>query len=343
MTSTPHPPDSADPSDRRNHALPAMMGTVTAWSLLPMGLHLSDAEHRPLLYNAWFRTGIIALTAIFLMAQHRRQLTDSRTIRAIARNTLTWPGCRLLLVASLGSLDHMCLAWSTRYIDVTVSAVLFETYPAVVILSSALMFRRERRYRPVTLQVALAVALSIAGAALAVASQEENPLNALLSGTHAMGAALALTGALGAGICTTGFRWAANLSRELAHQPGGEPHPQASELCLTILALLISSIPSAAITLAASSLVGETAATRRGAATALANGVIAGLGAVAFRKANLSTTNLGINTITSLIPALSIAWLVWIAGLPVPRLDLLAAGAAVTIAGNLLAIAGARR
>ena len=323
-------------------AIPAMLTAVAFWSLLPLGTHLSGAQHRPLIYNTWFRAGIIASTATFLMYRHRHQNNNLRTLRAVAHHCLTYPANRLLIIASLGSLDHLCFALSTRYIDVTVSTVLLETYPAIVILSSALLFRGEHRYHPITPRIGLAVILSIAGAALAVASQEHKSADALLSGTHALGAALALTGALGAGICTTGFRWAIDLSRELNNNPGRDRQPGITELWLAVLALLISSIPSAALSAAAAPLARETP-TRRGTSIALANGVTAGLGAIAFRKANLSTTNLGINTISSLIPALSIAWLVWAAEVPAPRPDLLAAGTAVTIAGNLLATAWAGR
>ena len=61
-----------------------------------------------------------------------------------------------------------------------------------------------------------------------------------------------------------------------------------------------------------------------------------GLAGTLVRKANLTTTNLGINAIAYGAPVLSLLWLYWIANTQVARWDYLILGAAVIIAANLL-------
>ena len=68
----------------------------------------------------------------------------------------------------------------------------------------------------------------------------------------------------------------------------------------------------------------------------VAGGIPIAFAWIAWRKANITTDNLGINALGFVTPIMSLFWLFWIAGDQVARWDYLAMGTAAVIAANLL-------
>ena len=113
------------------------------------------------------------------------------------------------------------------------------------------------------------------------------------------------------------FRWGADVRREvLAREDRGELDlsefrlsSESLELFCVVVAYAFSRVLSAPVNIVIGIAGGETVDTRL-LAFGLLSGLFAnGLGVVLFRKANLATSNLGVNALAYAIPVLSLLWL----------------------------------
>ena len=150
----------------------------------------------------------------------------------------------------------------------------------------------------------------------------------------AVGVALVLVAALGSSLCVFGLRWGVSLADELSRR---REDIRSLELGCAVLALFITSLVSVAF----NSVVGMASGERMefpACGVAAFTGAFAAVGAIAMRKANLVTDNLGVNAMSYFIPVLSLLLLLWIAGAEVVRLDYLAIGAMAIISSNLLVV-----
>ena len=68
----------------------------------------------------------------------------------------------------------------------------------------------------------------------------------------------------------------------------------------------------------------------------VAGGIPIAFAWIAWRKANITTDNLGINALGFVTPIMSLFWLFWIAQARVARWDYLVIGTAAVITANLL-------
>ena len=145
-----------------------MLVAVLAWSLLPLGISLSGGSLAPFLYGAWFCAGVSSASLVFLLIFHRPFFLDRNALCLIARRVFLWPDSGFLAVAVVGAFGVAFFPWSVRFVNVMVSAVLYEVHPVFLVLFLGWLFRHEGRYRRFTLGAFLPFLLSLAGVVLAV-------------------------------------------------------------------------------------------------------------------------------------------------------------------------------
>ena len=311
-----------------------MLVPVLAWSLLPLAVSLSGGFLTPFLYGAWFCAGVSSASLAFLLIFHGLFFLDRNALCLIVRRVFLWPDSRFLAVAVMGAFGVAFFPWSVRFVNVMVSAVLYEAYPILLVLFLGWLFRHEGRYRRFTPGAFLPFLLSLAGVVLAVASQTGEFMAIFLGWKSAVGVALVLVAALGSSLCVFGLRWGVSLADELSCR---REDIRSLELGCAVLALFITNLVSVAF----NSVVGMSSSERMGfpaSGVAVFTGAFAAVGAISMRKANLVTDNLGVNAIVYFVPVLSLLLLLWIAGAEVVRLDYLAIGATAIISSNLLVV-----
>ena len=71
----------------------------------------------------------------------------------------------------VGSLDLVLYAWSTQFIDVAITAALYETWPISLVILTGWLFRKEARYRKITTKTIFMFGVAILGMASVIASQ----------------------------------------------------------------------------------------------------------------------------------------------------------------------------
>ena len=179
----------------------------------------------------------------------------------------------------------------------------------LIALFTGWLFRREERYRKITLSSGFLFALAIAGSASVVVSQSAgfavfgNPATPAL----AAGFGLVLGSVFLAVLSSFGFRWASVLASGLAETR--REKKESLELFSMVLGLALCNVANFPLTLMIGILLGETVETPAVFVGAAGGFLAWGVGSIAWRWANLVALNLELNAIMYLSPAMALAWL----------------------------------
>ena len=321
----------------RSVNLPAtgyMSAAVLIFSLIPLVIVGVDGAENPFLFNAGWRLGASVGCVPVLLIFWRTLILDHRVLLFSLRSTVSWA----IFGGAVGCFDYGFFTWSTRFVDVSVSAILFELWPIPFVLIVARFLGDAYGYSRNLPIVIPFMAVAFVGLVLVVASQTESIGGiADVSSLEGMqGVALAIAAALLGSLGACSLIWGRNLASQLASR--GVTHRNRSSLVLfgAILGFGISSFWGAA----ANTVVGVLYADQTSFEVFPA-GVIIGIlfqasAAILQRKANLSTHNLGINALGYTIPILSLTWLWIFSDINVLRPEYLIIGATAIVAANLL-------
>ena len=323
-----------------------MVIAVMSFSLIPLVVYVSGGSQAPLIFNAWFRAGIMLGSFSFLLVFYHRTFLDRNVLLLVWARVYRWPDNKFLLGTVLSTLEFVFLSWSVKYLDITTAAILFETWPVWVILLASWVFREEERYRKITFTTMMLVALSLAGFVFAIASQTSDllGLDRIVLGRWIIGVVLVVLATAIGSFSVFGLKWGVDSRR--AVNPGVDSG--SLDLCFAVLAFSIASVVSATVSLIVGLASGESligvppvspifGLSLGAPLIALLGGICTYVvGTIAWRKANLTTDNLGINAVAFVTPILSLFWLYWLAQADVARWDFLTIGTAAVISANLL-------
>jgi hypothetical protein len=144
---------------------------------------------------------------------YRSLILNCANLRVIARRIID-PKIGLSIVANF---NLAFFAWSTRFVDVSVTAILFEIWPIYIILITARLFRGDTRYREITSEMVLLLALGLIGFAFVVGGQAGGFADIQTGGLSLLivGVVLAVFGAIATSFSAFGFRWGTDVASEL--------------------------------------------------------------------------------------------------------------------------------
>ena len=151
---------------RNQMAIGLMLGYVVLQSIVPLFIALGGGGS-PFIFNAAWVVGGLAGCALILPIVSHRMLFSREVWKVV--------GARMLSFAMLwwvaGFLSLGLYALSTQFIDVSVAATLYETWPIFLVILTAWLFRKEARYRKITAKTIIMFGFAILGIALVIASQ----------------------------------------------------------------------------------------------------------------------------------------------------------------------------
>ena len=127
---------------------------------------------------------------MFLLIFYRGTLLDRRVLSLVVQHVQSWP----MIWMIISTFEFALFIWSVKFIDIAVAAILYETWPVLLIFLTAWLFREEVRYRRISLTKWLLVLLSMAGFSFALASQTADfgSLRDIFSDGSYVGAILAI-------------------------------------------------------------------------------------------------------------------------------------------------------
>ena len=311
-----------------------MLLAVTLFSSLPLVIAWGGGGKIPFLFNASMNAGIALGCLVFITILYHRLVFNATNLRVIARRAFDVK----IALSVAANFNFAFFAWSTRFVDVSVAAILFETWPLFFILLMARLYRGETRYRALDLEMVFLLALGLAGFAFVVVGQAGG-LAGIQTGNLSVvviGVTLAVLGAIATSFTAFGFRWGTDVVHEIPSEARSEIGEHSLEMFGVLVAFLIANTLAAVLNAFAGMSNGEVMDSRTLLIAVVVGGAVNGIANVAWRKANLTTNNPGINALAYATPLFSLVWLFLFTHVKPESPDYLVAGAVGIITVNLL-------
>ena len=315
------------------HPAVYMMMAVAAFSATPVLFNLGDAGESPFLFTSIYQGSTVMglVTAILFI---NKKLSLKWAVNEVIKSRYK---TILMLISVIGSCGFVLFAWGFAFVDVSIAAVLYETWPIFLIFLMSRLFRDTKRYRPITLDTWIFAVLALAGVALVILSHNDARPSLLEIGnnfTHPktlFGAILVLTAAIcGAARIACTLKVGNLLAKEHSHSEDRREEI-AFASAMTCICVIIAGGVFCLIGLFA----GEEISSPQ-LIYAIMSGIANSIGIVTLRTANLATKNLGLNSLAYATPLLTLIWLWVLSLLDVSHLDYLIIGAMGIVAANLL-------
>lgn len=320
-------------SNRNRIAIGFMLAAVIGYSLIPLAIALSGGEENPFFFNAAMNVGICVGLIVFLATAYRSQVQNGEVLKLVRRRAYSWP---FALVAA-NNFGYAMFALSSRFIDISVTAILYEVSPIFVILLTAWLFRKEKRFNKLNQATLGLTFLAFFGVGFVIASQTGGfgDFNNLSLMPLTFGALLAVAAAILASFSAVGLKWGVDLSKEIPIDARQNRPDSLIELFCVVVAGVIANCVAIPLSVLAGLANGETLSR-----DILMIGLVAGVFAnaiptILWRLSNVLTSDLGVYAIGYLAPIFALAWL-FAFSLVEAQPDFLIIGAAGIIAANLL-------
>ena len=323
----------ANGRSRNRVAIGFMLAAVVGYSLIPLAIALSGGAENPFYFNASMNVGICVGLMAFLATAYRSQIRNKEVLNLVRRRAYSLP----FALVAVNNFGYAMFALSARFIDISVTAILYEISPIFVILLTAWLFRDEKRFNRLNQATLGLTLLAFFGVGFVIASQTGGFGNfdnlSLLP--LAFGALLAVAAAILASFSAVGLKWGVDLSEEIPPDARQDKSDSLIELFCVVVAGVIANCVAIPLSVLAGLANGETLSGDIWA-IGLAAGVFANAApTILWRMSNLLTTDLGVYAIGYLAPIFALAWL-FAFSLVEARPDFLIIGAAGIIAANLL-------
>ena len=314
-----------------------MLMAVLFFSLAPVFIHGGEGHKAPFIYNSVKAIFAVIGIFIFLIVFYYRQLFDCKIWSAVNRNWRKWS----LMGVLLGAFNYAVFGWSLKYADVSVAAVLYETWPIWMILLTGAIFKGENRYENVGSFGWAFLLMGFAGLVFVILSQTDDvsfaketiPLFHLF-----LGVLLALVSAgLSAMQVGCSIRWGADVLEDVPEHKQKETGRDLT-VFFALMATLLGNIPAIIVGVALGTWGGHNEVVEvDNMIVAAAHGFFILVPAlILFRAANLATTKLEINAMSYATPIFTLAWLAILGYINVPKTDWLIIGAMGVVAANAL-------
>ena len=260
-----------------------MLTAVICISLTPLWIAWSNGGNNPFFFNAVLRLDVAIVFGIYLWTSYRHFLLDSEVMSLLRQRIFSW----LILFTIIGSFDFAAFAWATRFVDISIAAILFELWAVFIIFFMHYLYKNEKIYKKIDSMTIILIMFGFAGVAFIISSQS-GKLNYLASGSlpeFTLGLLLAVIGAVISAFAAFNFRWSTNLSSEIV--ANSEVHDvQSLNVFAALFAYALSSIVAAPVSFMIGAMSGETFIF--GSMAVVLGGAFAqGTGSILWRKSNL--------------------------------------------------------
>ena len=315
--------------NQNKSALLYMVVAVVLFSALPITFSIGGASNAPFLFVALMELSAFISSVIYLFREYKKK-TNQATLKIILNN-LRHPA---IFFGVFGLFTYVLFAFALRYVDEAVAAVLIGTSHIFTVILMARLFDEEERYAKFTTQKWFLFAVALVGVGFVIFSQSstiDNAVGELFTFAALGGVGLLLVAAFLAAIGLPANQlWGSYVSRKVNDD---------DEIFYTVVASSIGLAIGVFVLIVIGLSSGENIQSIGGVGvlSAITYGLLGhGVGHIFFRIANARTTNLGINALFYLIPAVSLIWLALASRIDVPRIDWLIIGVIAIIVANLL-------
>ena len=321
-----------------------MLAAVMMFSALPLIITWGGGGQTPFLFNAAMSAGAVIGCLVFMAGLYPGLVFNADSLRLIARKAISYR----IGLSIAANFNFAFLAWSSRFVDVSISAILFGTWPIFIVIIHAWQYKYEDRYHRLSPQILLLLALGLVGFAFIIVGQAGGFDNVETAGLAELvvGVVLALVGAIATACNAFGFRWGTDLAKTIAPKTGQDETVAAQTgqddedvplgfFGLLVVFLIANAVSGLLNTLAGVSS-GEVMDSRSLLIAVVVGGAASGIANAAWRKANLGAQHAGVNALAFAAPVFSLAWLFFIGQAQPQNWDYLIIGVMGIVIVNLL-------
>ena len=302
-----------------------MLVAVVFYSSLSLAVALTGGSDNPFLFTMWWRLGMVGGIGIYLALQYPDLFFDTRVWRRVRSKA----GSVHLWLTLLAYFDISLFVMSTVFISITAATILVQVTSIFFILFMHGL-DREQVYRSITWTTGLLMVLGIVGFAFVIIAETgwtdispETSAWRLVAGVLIV-LSCAVVGAFNA----HNFQWGRQLASEhrasFQNEGEGEIDDERDSNRLVFFYVVLGSWVVNVLAVLANGVIGFGTSVLGVYGAVSGNTLVYAVawGAVAFtaagilnRKANLMTTNLGVNALNYARPVFGVALLVFFAGL----------------------------
>lgn len=319
----------------KDMAAAALMGAaVLGWAFVPLVVAWGtggNGQSSPFIFNAAYKMGMAAGCVTLLLLLYRPLFFNKRVWSIAWSRMASFP----MLLWIVAFFDLGFFAWATSYIDISVTAVLFEIWPILLVVLMSRLFPEESRYRKVTIRTLFLFLLAFLGVASVIFSQAGSGVFSLDSSLSSLGVGIGLVAlaAVSRSLSAFGFKWASSFAEDMRQASSADR--EGIEMFGVLVGTLVCCVTNVVFTMSFGFARNEPidyAPLTFGFTGGL---VLGAFGALAWRKANLMTQNLSYNVMVYMTPVLSLAILIVFSMVREVNLGYLFFGTAAIVIANV--------
>ena len=311
-----------------------MIGVVCL-SSFPALYALGNAEESPFLFTGLRQiSGGAALCAFALLIRGKFLRKEE-----VKRDILSYSKSRLMVISVIGQCGLVTFAAAIALVDVSIAAILYETWPFFLIPLMAFLFRNSNRYRANLVDTMFFITPAVVGVALVILSQNDTNQFLLAAGQifrdsrTTFGVIFVVLSAISGAVF---LAYTLKMGEVIADNHPDTEKGGMEEIVLAVVMTSICLVIAGGVSCVIGLISSETVSSHQ-LTYAIASGLfIDSLAILAFRIANLKTDNIGVNALSFSTPVVALIWLWALSLLKVPHLDYLIIGALGIVAANLL-------
>ena len=311
-----------------------MLAAVVMFSALPLIISRGGGGQTPFLFNAAMSAGVVLGCLVFMVARYPALALNAASLRLIARQAID----RRIALSIAANFNFAFLAWSSRFVDVSISAILFGTWPIFLVIIHDRLYQHRDRYHRLSPQILLLLALGLAGFAFIIVGQAGGFANVETAGLSELviGVVLAVVGAIATACNAFGFHWGTDLADDFPDAIRQRIGHESLEFFGLLVAFLIANAVSGLLNTVAGVSSGEVMDSRSLLIAVVVGGGASGIANAAWRKANLDAHHAGVNALAFAAPVFSLAWLFFLGQAQPQNWDYLIIGIMGIVIVNLL-------
>ena len=342
---SPHQTPEGGGENENKSALLYVIAAVVLFSTLPIAFSIGGASKAPFLFATVMYLFSFIANITYLFFKYPKKINQKT--HEIIRSKMRHP---MIFWSAFGLFSYVFFAFSLRYVDEAIAAILIESSYIFMVILLARLFPKEDRYAKITMQNWFLFAVALVGVGFVIASQSssiDNAVSELFTYSALGGIGLLLIATLLTAIVLPANQsWGSDASdneKTEYEKKKGEKKKDGErkddEIFYTIVANSIGKVIGVPVLVVIGLSSGENIQSigNVGVLFAIAFGFFGlGIGNIFFRIANTRTTNLGINALGFATPAVALIWLALASRIDVPRIDWLVIGLVLIILSNIL-------
>ena len=175
-----------------------MISVVIALSFVVFIIDWGETKESPFFFAVFHNSNFFAILTFLIYYIISTQAIFKKVLRTVILPPKDSVRMNLLLVPCIisGIVTYPLLSISTKYIDIIPAAIIYEMSPLFLVLLSSLLFRKEKRFKRLTLWFFILFIFGLTGFGfVAIGQSGESPFKFEVSGIVLWGAFLALLSA----------------------------------------------------------------------------------------------------------------------------------------------------